>query len=47
MTIAGSPAAEDLVVLQIGRDVVNDNMGGDARLIGIALFIALNAATDA
>ena len=47
MTIAGSPAAEDLVVLQIGRDIANDNMGGDARLIGIALFITLNAATDA
>lgn len=47
MTIAGSPAAEDLVVLQVGRDVANDNMSGDARLIGVVLYINLNAATDA
>lgn len=47
MTIAGSPAAEDLVVLQISRDVANDNMAGDARLIGVVLYINLNAATDA
>ena len=47
MTISGSPAAEDLVVFQVGRDVANDNMSGDARLIGVVLYITLNAATDA
>ena len=49
MTIAGSPAAEDLVVFEVTRVVsgVTGNMTGDAKLAGIALFINLNAATDA
>ena len=49
MTIAGSPAAEDLVVFEVSRVVsgVTGNMTGDAKLSGIALFINLNAATDA
>lgn len=49
MTIAGSPAAEDLVIFEVSRVVsgVTGNMTGDAKLSGIALFINLNAATDA
>lgn len=47
ITIGGSPAAEDLVVFQVSRDVANDNMAGDARLIAVVLYLTLNAATDA
>jgi len=47
ITIAGTPAENDLVVFQISRDVANDNMTGDAKLIGIKLLYTTNAATDA
>lgn len=47
ITIGGSPAEGDIVVFQIGRDVANDNMTGDAKLVGIKLFYTTNAATDA
>jgi hypothetical protein len=41
-------AAEgDLVYFQIYRDVDNDNLAADARLLGIKLFLTLNANTDA
>lgn len=47
ITIGGTPAEGDLVIFQLGRDVANDNLAADARLIGIKVFITLNANTDA
>jgi len=46
ITIGGTPAEGDLVVFQISRDVANDNMSGDALLIGIKLLFTTNANTD-
>tara|TARA_R110000764_G_scaffold78324_1_gene156302 strand:+ start:1046 stop:1780 length:735 start_codon:yes stop_codon:yes gene_type:complete len=48
-TIAGSPAAADMIFLRIFRDVSNggDTMAEDARLIGIRLFYTTDAANDA
>lgn len=43
ITIAGTPAAGDLVVFQVSRVVASDNMAGDARLLGLMLFITTNA----
>lgn len=37
ITLAGSPAAGQLVHLLLARDVANDNLAGDARIIGIQL----------
>lgn len=49
ITIAGTPAAEDLVMFRIFRDVsdANDDMAEDARLIGIKVFYTTNAGNDA
>lgn len=47
ITIGGTPAENDLVIFQVSRDVANDNMSGDARLIGIKIFVTINGATDA
>lgn len=47
ITIGGTPAENDLVVFQISRDVANDNMAGDALLIGIKLRMTYNAGNDA
>lgn len=47
ITIGGTVAENDLVIFQVGRDVANDNLSGDALLIGIKLLITTNAATDA
>jgi hypothetical protein len=47
ITIAGTPAAADLVNFKIMRDVSDDTLGVDAKLIGIELFFTTNAATDA
>jgi hypothetical protein len=46
ITIAGSPAAEDIVMFELSRDVANDNLGDDARLIGIALFFTIDTGDD-
>ena len=46
ITIAGTPAVEDITYFQISRDVANDNLTADARLIGVALFYTINAADD-
>jgi hypothetical protein len=43
ITIAGTPAAGDLVVFEVSRVVGSDNMAGDARLIGLMLYITTNA----
>ena len=49
ITIAGSPAAEDLVMFQVARVPSNgsDTMAIDARLHGIVLFITTDAGNDA
>ncbi len=43
ITLAGTPAAGDLVVFEVSRAVASDNMTGDARLIGIMLYVTTNA----
>jgi len=49
ITIAGTPADEDLCYFRVFRDVSdsNDDMAEDARLIGIKLFFTTDAANDA
>lgn len=37
VTLAGTPAAGELVHLEILRDVSDDNLGGDARLIAVQI----------
>ena len=47
VTIAGSPAANDVCFFQINRDISADDQSGDARLLGIKLFFTNDALTDA
>lgn len=49
VTIGGTPADDDLVMFRLFRDVsdANDDMTEDALLIGIKVFITIDAATDA
>jgi cytoskeletal protein CcmA (bactofilin family) len=47
VTIAGSPAANDMCFFQINRDTSADTQSGAARLIGIKIFFTTDAANDA
>ena len=47
VTIAGSPAANDMCFFQVNRNVSGDTQTGDARLLGIKLFFTTDAANDA
>jgi hypothetical protein len=47
VTIAGTPAVGDICYFRIGRDISEDNMAGDARLLGIKLFFNTDAKNDA
>ena len=47
VTIAGTPADNDLCYFRIARDVSGDAMDGDARLHGIKIFFTTDAANDA
>jgi|TARA_R110000744_G_scaffold17025_1_gene46468 hypothetical protein len=47
LTIAGTPADNDLCYFRIGRDVSGDAMAGDARLHGVKIFYTTDAANDA
>jgi len=49
ITIPGPPAAEDLVVFQIFRNVgdMEDSLGVDARLHGVTIYFTIAAGTDA
>lgn len=49
ITIAGTPAAEDLVCFQVYRDADNgsDTLAADAKLIAVRLFMTINAGNDA
>ena len=48
VTIADTPADDDLMFFRLFRDVsdANDDMTEDARLIGVKIFITLDAPTD-
>lgn len=49
ITVAGSPAAEDMVFFRVSRDPANgnDTMTIDARLHGLTVYITTDADTDA
>jgi hypothetical protein len=49
VTIAGTPADDDLTYFRIFRDVSagNDDMAGDARLHGVKIFYTTDAKNDA
>ena len=47
VTIAGSPGDDEYVFFQITRDVSDDTLTADARLLGIKLFFTTDAANDA
>jgi len=47
ITIAGSPAANDLTCFQVYRDVSADNLNEDALLLGIKIFYTIDAGNDA
>lgn len=49
VTIAGTPADDDMCFFRVFRDVsdANDDMTEDARLIGIKLFYTIDTGTDA
>lgn len=49
VTIAGTPAAGDIVFFRVFRDVsdANDDMSEDARLMAVKIFYTTDAATDA
>ena len=46
VTIAGTPAADDLVLFQVSREVASDSLGVDAQLVGIKLFYTTDTTTD-
>ena len=46
VTIAGSPADDQLCYFRVFRDVSGDAMNGDARLHGIKLFFTTDIAND-
>lgn len=47
VTVGNTPIDDDLCICQIVRSVANDNMTGDATLLGVKIFFTTNAATDA
>jgi len=47
VTIAGSPAANDMCFFQINRDTSADDQTGAARLLGVKVFFTTDAANDA
>ena len=48
ITIAGTPAANDMCMYEVSREVGNasDTLVADAKLIGVALFFTINAGDD-
>lgn len=48
VTIAGTPAAGDYVIFQVGRapSHASDDFGSDARLHGVSLLLTINAGDD-
>lgn len=49
ITVAGTPAAEDMVYFRVYRDADagGDTLAVDAKLLGITLYITIDANTDA
>ena len=49
VTIGGTPAADDICFFRLFRDVsdANDDMAGDARLLGVKVFFTVDDASDA
>jgi len=47
ITIAGSPSTDEDVFFQIQRDVSEDSLTADAKLLGIKVFFTTDAANDA
>ena len=47
VTIAGSPSTDEQVFFQIARDVSEDSLTADAKLLGVKLFFTTDAANDA
>ena len=47
VTIAGSPSTDEQVFFQVTRDVSDDSLTADAKLLGIKLFFTTDAANDA
>jgi len=47
LTIGGTPAEGDVVFFQISRDVSEDNLADDARLLGVKIHYTTNAENDA
>lgn len=47
ITLAGTPAAADLIVLQISRNPASDTLAVDAILIGVSVRVTVNAVIDA
>lgn len=47
VTIAGSPSTDEYVFFQLMRDVSEDSLAADAKLLGIKLFFTTDAANDA
>jgi len=47
VTIAGSPSTDEEVYFQITRDVSEDSLTADAKLLGVKLFFTTDAANDA
>ena len=46
ITVAGTPADDDMLFFRIKRVPASDTLGVDARLIGIRLYFTTNAADD-
>ena len=46
ITIAGSPAAGELVVFQLSRDVASDDLGVDAEVVGVLLEYSTDASNS-
>jgi hypothetical protein len=47
VTIAGSPSTDEEVYFQITRDVSEDSLTADAKLLGVKVFFTTDAANDA
>tara|TARA_B100002019_G_C21176509_1_gene551408 strand:- start:197 stop:913 length:717 start_codon:yes stop_codon:yes gene_type:complete len=47
VTIAGSPSTDEFVTFEIKRDVSEDDLTADAKLLGIKLFFTTDAGNDA
>jgi hypothetical protein len=47
VTVGGSPADGDAVMFRIKRDVSNDDLAADGRVLGVEVFFTTNAPNDA